>query len=202
MNVYLVRHTSVDVPRGICYGQSDVPLKETFPQEAGAVKCRLQHLVYKGILPDNNSCTAGFPEEMHAGEPLLSFDAVYTSPLDRCTRLAEFCGYGNAVKEPRILELNFGEWEMQEYKEIKDPHLEVWFEDWINVRTTGGESFMDQYGRVSAFLQELKGKGLENVLLFCHGGVLACAKVLGGKIDPSEAFSTLDDYGSILHISL
>ncbi|MBR4088169.1 MAG: alpha-ribazole phosphatase, partial [Bacteroidales bacterium] len=27
MDVYLVRHTSVDVPGGVCYGQSDVPLK-------------------------------------------------------------------------------------------------------------------------------------------------------------------------------
>ena len=134
--------------------------------------------------------------------PVLQFDAVYTSPLSRCTRLAEYCGYGDAQREPRILELDFGEWEMQEYKEIKDPHIEVWFEDWINVRATGGESFRDQFERVSEFLGELKGKGLGNVLLFCHGGVLACAKVLSGKIDPADAFSTLDDYGSILHISL
>lgn len=180
MNVYLVRHTSVDVPRGICYGQTDVPLKATFVEEAAAVKEKLENL---------------FPDKS-------VLDAVYTSPLSRCTRLAEFCGYGDAQREPRILELDFGEWEMQEYKEIKDPHLEVWFEDWINVRATGGESFRDQFDRVSAFLQELKGTGLENVLLFCHGGVLACAKVLSGKIDPADAFSTLDDYGSILHISL
>ena len=25
MNIYLIRHTSVDVPKGLCYGQSDVP---------------------------------------------------------------------------------------------------------------------------------------------------------------------------------
>ena len=27
MNIYLIRHTSVDVPKGLCYGQSDVPLR-------------------------------------------------------------------------------------------------------------------------------------------------------------------------------
>lgn len=180
MNVYLVRHTSVDVPRGICYGQTDVPLKASFHQEARAVKEKLEN-----IFPDKS---------------LL--DAVYTSPLSRCTRLAGFCGFGDAIREPRILEMNFGEWEMQEFGSIKDPHLQVWFNDWINEKCTGGESFMEQFARVQAFLNELKEKGLENVLLFCHGGVLACAKVLQGKIKPGEAFASLDDYGSILHISL
>lgn len=180
MKAYLVRHTSVDVPRQVCYGQSDVPLKETFPQEAEVVKEKLQNL-----FPDRNI-----------------LDGIYTSPLSRCTRLAEFCGYGDAVREPRILELNFGEWEMQDYNEIKDPHLAVWYNDWINVRTKGGESFMDQYERVSAFLKELKGKGKENVLLFCHGGVLACAKILGGQLNPQDAFASLDGYGSVIIIEI
>lgn len=196
MEVYLVRHTSVDVPRSICYGQSDVPVRDTFPQEAAAVKARLQHLLEKGFLPDSSSMEAS-----HAEHP-LHFDAVYTSPLSRCTRLAEFCGYGDAPREPRIKEMNLGDWEMQDYNSIKDPHLQVWFNDWVNVRTQGGESFTDQLQRVGEFLQELKDAGKENVLLFCHGGVLACAKVLGGKIGVREAFSTLDDYGSVIKVTI
>lgn len=168
------------MPREVCYGQSDVPLKPSFPQEAALVKEKLENL---------------FPDKSY-------LDAVFTSPLSRCTRLAEFCGYGFATREPRILELNFGEWEMQNYNEITDPHLQVWFQDWINVRPTGGESFRDQYNRVSAFLQELKSFGLENVLLFCHGGVLACAKVLSGRMEAKDAFSELDDYGSVIQIEI
>ena len=34
MEVILIRHTSVDVPPGMCYGQTDVPLKPTFEAEA------------------------------------------------------------------------------------------------------------------------------------------------------------------------
>ena len=196
MEVYLVRHTSVDVPRGICYGQSDVPVRDTFPQEAAAVKARLQHLVEKGFLPDSA------PVEHSSALAPLHFDAVYTSPLGRCTKLAQFCGYGDALREQRIKEMNFGNWEMQDYSAIKDPHLQVWFNDWVNVRTSGGESFADQLHRVGEFLQELKDSGKETVLLFCHGGVLACAKVLGGKIGVKEAFSTLDDYGSIIKVSI
>lgn len=196
MEVYLVRHTSVDVPRGICYGQSDVPVRDTFPQEAAAVKAKLQYLVEKGFLPDS-----ALVEHTSAVAP-LHFDAVYTSPLGRCTKLAQFCGYGDAPREQRIKEMNFGDWEMQDYSAIKDPHLQVWFNDWVNVCTSGGESFADQLHRVGEFLQELKDSGKETVLLFCHGGVLACAKVLGGKIGVREAFSTLDDYGSIIKVSI
>ena len=32
MVVYLIRHTSVDVPQGVCYGQTDVPLNPTFEE--------------------------------------------------------------------------------------------------------------------------------------------------------------------------
>ncbi len=39
MNIYLIRHTSVDVPKGLCYGQSDdVPLRPTFEIEAAVTK--------------------------------------------------------------------------------------------------------------------------------------------------------------------
>ena len=66
MVVYLIRHTSVDVPQGVCYGQTDVPLNPTFEEEAAQTSARL-----KG----------------------LQFDKVYMSPLTRCVRLATFCGY-------------------------------------------------------------------------------------------------------------
>ena len=38
MEIYLVRHTSVNVPAGYAYGQTDVPLHPTFEKEAEAVK--------------------------------------------------------------------------------------------------------------------------------------------------------------------
>ena len=70
MEVILIRHTSVDVPPGVCYGQTDVPLKPTFEAEAAVTAENL-----KAYLP---------------------FDHVYTSPLTRCVRLATYCGYPDA----------------------------------------------------------------------------------------------------------
>ena len=74
MEIVLIRHTSVDVPPGVCYGQTDVPLKPSFEQEAAVSKENLK--VY------------------------LPFDHVYTSPLTRCVRLASYCGYPDAEMKP------------------------------------------------------------------------------------------------------
>ena len=75
MVIYFIRHTSVDVPQGVCYGQTDVPLKPTFEAEATQTAAHLQG---------------------------LSFDKVYTSPLTRCVRLATFCGYPDAERDDRL----------------------------------------------------------------------------------------------------
>ena len=107
MEIYLVRHTSVDIPAGYAYGQTDVPLRPSFEDEAEAVKKNL------------------------SGH---TFDKVWSSPLTRCTRLAAYCGSPDAEKEDRIKEISFGEWEMKSWDELSsDPRSEAWFNDWINV---------------------------------------------------------------------
>ena len=125
MEIILIRHTSVDVPKGTCYGQTDVPLKPTFEQEAAVTL-----------------------EKLNAYAP---FDQVYTSPLSRCTRLATYCGFPEAIHDPRLLELNFGEWEMQNFNDIKDSRLQEWFDDYLNVPATNGESFSMHYRRGADF---------------------------------------------------
>ena len=99
MKVVLIRHTSVDVIPGTCYGQTDVPLTDTFPAEAAVVR---------NAIPD------------------IRFDVVCSSPLTRCRRLAEFCGYPEPLMDDRIKELNFGDWEMMMYDEIDDPNIKNW----------------------------------------------------------------------------
>ena len=95
MQITLIRHTTPDVPAGICYGQSDVPLRASFEEEAEVVRRRLSG---------------------------MDFDAVYTSPLSRCVRLAHFCGYPDAIQDGRLMEINFGLWEMQRYDHGNVPH--------------------------------------------------------------------------------
>ena len=176
MEVILIRHTAVDVPTGTCYGQTDVPLKSTFEEEAAVTKAALENC-----------------------GPI---DYAYTSPLSRCTRLAAFCGYADAERDPRILELNFGEWEMMLFDDISDPHLQEWYADHINTPVSGGESFMMQYLRVSNFLDELRTKPWQRVAVFAHGGVLVSAQVYAGLVTPEAAFAALPPFGGLVRITL
>lgn len=176
MELILIRHTAVDVPRGTCYGQADVPLRPSFSVEAASVRARLFFC-----------------------EPI---DKVYTSPLSRCTLLAEQCGYADAIRDSRLLELDFGVWEMQRYEDIRDPRLESWYRDYLHVQATGGESFVQQLARVSSFLDEVRTKSYHRVVAFTHGGVIACAQIYAGNICLEDAFSHIPDYGEILSIHL
>lgn len=178
MEITLIRHTSVDVAPGVCYGQTDVPLKGSFEQEAAATAARLKEL-------EKNP-----------------FDRVFTSPLSRCVLLANYCGYADAQRDDRLKELNFGAWEMQRFDRIQDPRLQEWYTDYLHVAATNGESFLMQYQRVSNFLEELKQQEYQRVAIFAHGGVLICAQIYAGVLTPEEAFDALTPYGGIVQLSI
>ncbi len=173
--VWLVRHTAVDVPPGTCYGRSDVPLRESFEAEAEIVRRALD------------------------GE---LFDVVRCSPLSRCVRLAVACGYGDAGRDERLLEINFGAWEGRLFEEIDDPTLHVWYADYLHARPTGGETFDEQRARVADFLEELRAGADRCVLVFTHGGVILAAGIHAGLFAPEEAFSHIPPYGGIVKIKL
>jgi len=175
MKLTLIRHTSVDVPKGVCYGFTDVPLNSTFEAEAAITARKLEG---------------------------ISFDKVYSSPLTRARRLAEYCGFADAVTDDRLKEMNFGDWEMQHFDEIKDERLQEWYDDYLHVRSTNGESFMDQYERVSSFLEEIKGREEQQVAIFAHGGVLICASLYARVITFENAFASLTPYGGVIELEL
>ncbi|HCC52226.1 MAG TPA: alpha-ribazole phosphatase [Porphyromonadaceae bacterium] len=177
MEIYLIRHTSVDVPQGVCYGQTDVPLKPSFEQEAEIVK-----------------------ENLAAH----TFDAVYTSPLSRCVRLATYCGYPDAQQDDRLKEMCMGDWEMQPFDAIKDPQLQEWYDNYLYVPTRNGESYQDLLTRVSSFFRELKSKAGSDhkIAVFAHGGVLLSAQIYAGVFNPENALQKLPSYGEIIKISI
>jgi alpha-ribazole phosphatase len=175
MEVTLIRHTHVGVTKGTCYGWSDVPLADTFKEEATLTKSKLDGKV---------------------------FDIVYSSPLTRAKRLAAFCGYDNPVLDDRLKEMNMGDWEMQRFDDIKDDALQLWYNDYMHLAATNGESFPILYARVADFLNELKKKPYRHVAIFAHGGVLICAGIYGGLFPKEDCFRHLTDYGGMetIHI--
>lgn len=175
MKVTLIRHTRVAVSPGTCYGQTDVDVAETFPEEAARVKAAL------------------------CGN---DFDAVYSSPLQRCRKLAEYCGYPAPLLDNRLKELSFGDWEGKRWDDIQDPRLQEWFDNWMDVRAGGAESFLEQYNRVVFFLDELKEQNYHRVAVFAHGGTIRSALVYAGRCNFNQVFSDMVDYGSLTTIEI
>ena len=175
MDVVLIRHTSVGVPKGTCYGWSDVPVADTFEAEASETKKNLGS---------------------------VKFDAVFSSPLTRAKKLAAYCGYGSPFIDERLKEMNMGDWEMRLFDEIDDENLHKWYDDYMHLAATNGESFPELYARVSSFLDELKTRPFDKVAVFAHGGVLICAGIYGGLFAEEDCFKHLVPYGGIEQISI
>jgi len=162
MILHLIRHTKVNVEPGICYGQKDVELLETYPEELEAVKTSIAD---------------------------LKFDAIYSSPLSRAKTLATDL-FGEAVTyDDRLMELNFGDWEGKAWDEIKDPLLDKWMEDFVNKKCSNGESFVMLHERVVQFLEELKKLEHKDIAIVTHGGVIRTLQAIHKNIQLKEAFN-------------
>jgi len=170
MELYLIRHTTPLVGKGICYGQSDVPLAGSFEAEWAAIR---------GGLPPGATC-------------------VYTSPLSRCRRLAERIAehYGLPLhQDDRLRELDFGRWEMQPWDALPEPELSAWMNDYVHVPCPGGESYAQLIGRVTSFVQFLRAPG--RAVVVTHAGVIrSCYAVLHG-LTPEAAMGQRVGYGEV-----
>ncbi len=110
-----------------------------------------------------------------------SFDAVYSSDLNRCQQTLE---WSQAAKpgmplylEPRLRELDFGDYEGKVYDELKDlPHYRAWIDSVGELQIPGGESSGHLRERLNAWLEEVAVHAREHdyqkVLVVTHGGVI------------------------------
>lgn len=173
MKLTAIRHTRVAVPAGVCYGQTDVSLAESYKEELEQVK----------------SVVANY-----------SFDAVFCSPLKRCRLLAQDLFVPENIQlDQRLMELNFGAWEMQDWETIsRTAEAQKWFDDFVEVRCAGGESFRDQINRTALFLDELNKQQHQQVVVVTHGGILRALNCLLEGVAPHEAFQTKIDYGQVI----
>jgi alpha-ribazole phosphatase len=158
MEIYLIRHTTPEIAKGICYGQSDIALASTFEDEWNTIRDRL-------------------PEKI---------DAVYSSPLSRCRQLASKLGdwYGIPfIEDRRLAEMNFGEWELKRWDNIEQVALQEWMNNFREVRCPGGESYRDVLERVSDFVQTIQEQADKSIMIVTHGGVIKCFDTLLNQRD-------------------
>lgn len=177
MEIYLVRHTSVAVAPGTCYGSSDVDVSDSFEEEAALTKSQLDG---------------------------IQFNKVFTSPLLRARKLASFCGYPDAIVDKRLVEYNFGDWELKNYDRLYQESSEFrqWCNNYIHQRSPGGDCLMDQVSRVKSFISSVQASGLSRICAFCHGGVLAIGRSICEGTSLEDSFSDIPPYGSVLRLTL
>lgn len=171
MDIYLIRHTKTETVNGLCYGQSDVALADSFVAEA----CRIREK-----LPD------------------LSADClIISSPLKRCVQLAQT--FLRPIEtDGRLQEVNFGDWENQRFDDIDIDLLKNWTENFVTISPPNGESFSDLCRRAGSFWDELiEKKSAEQVLLITHAGVIRALFAHILQLPPGYAFRFCVGVGSV-----
>ena len=174
MEVYLVRHTETVCAKGICYGQSDVELAESYLQQFEKIKKQL-------------------PQEA----------LFYSSPLQRCTILANYLSSSDYRVDRRLMEMHFGSWELKNWDAIDQDELNVWMNDFVNARATNGESFTELYGRVVDFMDHVfSTQDSQPVVVVTHAGVIRSFLCKQMNIPLKEAFSHKVEFGQVIKVIL
>jgi alpha-ribazole phosphatase len=178
MEVYLVRHTETVCERGICYGQSDVGILEPYD------------IVFESIVQQ-------LPQEA----------ILYSSPLQRCVILAKHIlantNIDSIVEDSRLMEMNFGDWELRNWDAIPREVLDPWMEDFVNVRVPNGESFVDLNDRVLDFLDNKLTREIKKPLIIvAHAGVIRSFLCKINDLPLKDAFQNKVNYGDVIKIKI
>lgn len=174
MKITLVRHTSLQVAAGICYGQSDIDVSANFFDER-------DQLVRK--LAETN------------------FDTIYASPLQRCSKLALALNLGNHIHDERLKELHFGDWEMQAWDDLPREYFDEWAQNYAHMAPPNGETFSQLQQRGIDFLTEMMNKHQhQHLLVVTHGGMIRAliAHVLNMPLKGLFRFEV--DYASVTQL--
>jgi len=176
MEIFLIRHTSVEVQKGTCYGKSDVALNHTAAEE---IENTTQRLL--------KCCN-------------VSEAKIWSSPASRCIQLARNIT-DKFQTEERLWEMNFGDWEMKLWAEIKREESDPWMADFVNISTPNGESFLDLSNRSNEFLDEVTAQDFKQVVLVNHSATIRAILCKALDLDLKNAFRMEVDYGSISKIT-
>ncbi|RPE09186.1 alpha-ribazole phosphatase [Chitinophaga lutea] len=166
MSIYVIRHTTPLIEKGTCYGQADIDVTATFEDEAQIIR---RHL------------PAGLQR-------------VYSSPLQRCRKLAEHLFPGHAIHfEHDLKEIHCGEWELQQWNDIPREEIEPWMNDFVNVCIPGGESYVHLFTRVTRCFEAMTASG-KTTAIVTHGGVIRSILAHITRTPLHESFSAFSVY--------
>ncbi|WP_139684031.1 histidine phosphatase family protein [Vibrio tasmaniensis] len=140
----------------------------------------------------------------------VPFDGVITSPLKRCSDLAN--RYAQRMSMPLSVEvdfqeMNFGDVDGVPFDELEDKWgmLETFWKDPANHQLTGAESLQSFHDRVTQAWSQLLDDPSDNLLLVTHGGVIRIllAHCLDIDWENPSLYSKLSiENASITHIQI
>lgn len=154
----------------------------------------------------SQTLAAGRSDDIHD-----SNDSTVSSDLPESTASSDsplFIDSNNStgfITDDRLLEMNFGDWELKNWNDISQPLLKKWMNDFVKAKAPGGESFIDLYNRTTEFMKELIDKNIEKdktIVIITHGGVIRCimSEILGFPLN--NAFRLEIGFGSISKIKI
>lgn len=158
--VHLMRHPEPDVTPGCCYGQLDVGLRPGWITTLSAELATLEGTA-----------------------------RIITSPLHRCLAPAEWLGErlaASVVRDPRLMELDFGDWEGRFWVDFDGPESRAWAADFVNRAPPGGESLQALADRVEAAVDD-HADGT-HCLFMTHGGPIRALLARERELPLSRAF--------------
>jgi len=153
MKLWLVRHAQPLIGPGICYGRHPVAA------DADATAQCAQALAH--LLPGGTR--------------------VASSPLQRCEQLSLFLQRFRPdltyETDPRLQEMDFGQWEGRAWQDITPAELQAWTDDFANYAVgRDGESVSQVMARVASAFDELQGPA--DTLWITHAGVMRAVHLL------------------------
>ncbi len=176
MNIFLIRHTKVDLKIPICYGVSDVSLADSFENEAEFVKNHLTNI--KNVV-------------------------YYSSPSRRCIKLVNQITTEKPIMDTRLCEMNFGDWELIPWKDLeKIKGFRNWTENFVEVQVPNGESYTQLYTRSVEFWEEIRKKAEKNIVVIAHGGSIRSILAHLNNILLKNSFDFQIDFHSISKIEI
>lgn len=170
MEIYVIRHTTPKIEKGICYGQSDLDLVDDYKTEFKTIAAQI---------------------------PNTSDFRVISSPLKRCALLAKH--FNNTPEfDDRLKELNFGSWELKPWNAIPEEEINPWMVDFVNVAVPKGESYTALALRVkSCFNDILNSETNQNIIIVSHAGPIRAFLASVLKVDLKDSFNIKINYGDV-----
>ena len=156
--LWLVRHAVPLLPPGICYGRTDVPADPAATERAA------------------EALAAALPAGCR----------VVRSPLQRCTALAGALHRLRpdlpSTPDPRLAEMDFGDWEGHAWDALGADRLDAWTADFAHHAPGGGESVHAFMARVAGAFDAVRHCGDADVAWIAHAGVGRAAQLLAAGV--------------------